>query len=171
MSREAMVKLYSGNNVQPIIYHHECFGWELIQITDTRLVFSRETQDEVYDELVMYENVYLDLIKQKNSLVSPIKPKNKKPFNLLLCLFLFVLCIIPGIIYLVINNKNKETYENELKLYYENVECYKDQLTELNTNMANTLAKSRTLFFSKRKKNVKLVEENMLDKNESQNQK
>ena len=84
---------------------------------------------------------------------------------------MFVLCIIPGIIYLVINNKNKETYENELKLYYENVECYKDQLTELNTNMANTLAKSRTLFLSKRKKNVKLVEENMLDKNESQNQK
>ena len=52
MSREAMVKLYSGDNVQSIIYHHECFGWELIQITDTRLVFSRETQDEVYDELV-----------------------------------------------------------------------------------------------------------------------
>ena len=88
-----------------------------------------------------------------------------------MCLILFILCIIPGIIYLVINNKNKKAYEAELKTYYDNLENYKDELSELNTNMANTLAKSRSLFFSKRNKSVKLVEGNVFDKNESQNQK
>lgn len=169
MSREAMVKFYSDDFVQTIISHHECFGWELIQITDNKLVFSRETQDEVYDELVMYENTYLNLSERKNKLVAPIKPKNKKPFNLFLCLVLFILCIIPGIIYLVINNKNKKAYEAELKIFQDNLEAYKEELTDLNTQMANTLTKSRSLFFSKRKKVTKESAENLFVKSEPQN--
>ena len=159
MSREALVKFYSNSNVHSNIYHYECFGWELIQLTENKLVFSRETQDEVYDELVKYERQYNDLYEQKAKLVDPKKPINSKPFNLLLCLVLFVLFIIPGIIYLIINKKNQDKYAEQLRMYDEDLLAYKDELADLNTQMANILAKSRALFYSKRSELLEQVEQ------------
>ena len=151
MSREAKIVFSSVDNMQQNVNHYECFGWELIQIADQKLVLSRETQDDVYPQLVAYESEYNTCANEKRKMNKPTAPNKLAPFNLILCIILFVLLIVPGVLYVLKYNKEKEEYQARFAQYGKDLANYNTRTAQLTERMANLLLLSRDLFFSKRK--------------------
>lgn len=145
MSRET--KIVYVDDINPVasnktttIKHYESFGWEVLQIDNDEITLSRETQNDKYSELVKYEDEYEEICKQVSQLKRQFK--RTKSYNSKLGFFLFILAVIPFIIYLtlfIINNKKIK----------ENNELLNAEIDKL-INKANKICdESRNLFFSK----------------------
>ena len=150
MSRESKILQAGIWGAEKTVYHYECFGWELIQIADQKLVFSRETQDDVYPQLVAYESEYNTCANEKRKMNKPNPPLRPAAFNLILCIILFICLIVPGVLYVLNYKKEKESYEARYAQYGKDLAHYNTRTAELTERMANLLLLSRDLFFSKR---------------------
>ena len=154
MSRESFLVDVGNNPYQPVIFHYECFGWELIQVHNRTLVFSRETQDAVYQDLVNYELDYNRLNKEKIAMRPPVHPEKVEEMNVLLLIVLFILFIIPGVLYLLKCKKQKEEYEQKVNQYNQALAAFNERTRDLTNQMAAIETQSRVLFFGKREEKV-----------------
>jgi len=108
MSIEEKVVVGSIFEMQYYDKIYKPFGWQSMSFyrvhePDDRWyvrVFSRETQNPVYSKLVEYEKRYKELCTERYSI-------HVGEFDLIPCLFLFVLGIFPLIIFLVSRSRKK----------------------------------------------------------------
>ena len=141
MSRESKI-IECDNGLfeqKEIIWHYECFGWELLSCDESRIVMTRETQNEKIGQLNSYENQYENLL---NNLRLIPKEAPLKKLNGLAVLILLLVFVFPAILYItyILVSNNKIRSNNELLRIQK--EEYKKKINEVCSD-------SRKLFFGR----------------------
>lgn len=167
MSRESKILQAGPWGAQATITHYESFGWELLSLNGNQITMSRETQDEVYPELVKHQTAYEDKLAAYQSMKAPVHPQKPHapmrpaPFKLGLCLILLLIGIVPGALYIAYKvNKNNEykvaceahreaCEENSRKINQMDAE-YTAAREALRAEMDAIATESHAIFFSKR---------------------
>ena len=149
MSRESRIFKATIYNTQKTIEHYESFGWELLSINNDQIVMSRETQNPIYSDLVKAQAEYEETLKEYQSIVNPTKPTEPAPFDFFWCLIGFVALIIPGVIYTVYKNKQKEAYELEYYVYSNKLNVCEQKRKTLKDKMKQIAQDSRANFFAR----------------------
>jgi hypothetical protein len=75
MSREAKIFNEEKKLIPQRVKEYECFGWELLSISNDQVSMTRETQNPIYPDLVKYEFEYELLRERRNALVWPKVPE------------------------------------------------------------------------------------------------
>ncbi len=142
MSRESKILTAGPWGAQATISHYESFGWELLSLNgEDQITMSRETQDEVYADLVKHQAAYEQKMNEFRAVEFelPAEPE----FSFPICLILLLIGLIPGIFYIAYKVSCKHDYEEAIKAHYE-------KLKSLKAEMESIASKSRAIFFSKR---------------------
>lgn len=144
MSRETKIFNCKENKIvtskQDCISHYESFGWEVLQIGETEITMSRETQNPKYAELVKYEDKYNE-INQK--IIQKLSEKqNYKQASVKTALILLLIFVVPGVLYITLKtvSKNKINANNQ---------AIDNEVFELKKQANETMLASKTLFFSR----------------------
>jgi len=141
MSRESkIIETSIGRNSQQIVYDYECFGWELLSLDKEQIVFSRETQNPVYPQLLKHQLAYEEKVNERNALLG--NTFHQKLYNVKLALFLFVLAVVPFILYTVFYYKKKKELDAARN-------ANSEKIAAIEAEMKRITEESRAIFFSK----------------------
>lgn len=149
MSRESKLIKPSAWSAEKTIQHYESFGWELLSFNGDIITMTRETQIPVYAELVRMETKYDELIKKYNSVPYPVKPVAPASFDFGKCCKLLLCLIVPGVIYIVYKNKQKNEYLNANGEFNRKVAEYNKKRETISAEIEKLLVDSRSLFYGK----------------------
>lgn len=167
MSRESKILKAGPWGAQATISHYESFGWELLSLNGDQITMSRETQDEVYADLVKHQAAYEQKMNEYMATKAPVFPAAPKapdapvPFSLGTCAILLLLAILPGALYIAYKVNKKREYEEAMQKHEEAKAAHKKKCTEMtnayNATRANLedemkaiVEESHAIFFSKR---------------------
>lgn len=146
-NKKIETKIVQTNDLFRCIYINESFGWRYVDDNDNNVTFEREIQNtEEFKKIINNENIYYNLTFNKNY-------ENPKKLNVVLLILLFLMFIIPGIIYLVVfylkNKKSsfsKQDYENGLKDFWQksNMLLWESRQLSFGSNNVQLLDFSKT---------------------------
>lgn len=167
MSRESKILEAGPWGVQATISHYESFGWELLSLNGEQITMSRETQDDVYTDLIKHQAAYEEKVNEYNATKAPVFPAAPKapdapvPFSLGTCAILLLLAILPGALYIAYKVNKKREYAEAMQKHAEAVSAHKEKCAAMTNAYKETRAKieaemkaiveeSHAIFFSKR---------------------
>ena len=148
MSRESKILTAGALGAQNTISHYESFGWELLSLNGDQITMSRETQNPVYPQLVGYQARYEEKINELKSLTAPATPE-KPSFSLSRCLFLLLLAVLPGLIYIGVKIAQFVNYNRDRDAYTAEVSFVEKRKQELLAEIDEITRKSRATFFAR----------------------
>ena len=149
MSRESKILDGKAWGVEKTIHHYESFGWELLSLNGNQITMTRETQNPVYADLVKYQAKYEELVCAYRTVRYPEPPEKPTEFKFGLCLFLLVLAVVPGALYIAYKVKKKKEFEEAVKAHVAaKAECDKKK-SDILAEIEKTLNDSRATFFGK----------------------
>ncbi|MDR3263641.1 MAG: hypothetical protein LBT30_04955 [Clostridiales bacterium] len=174
MSRESLILNCDVLQQQQTVHDYESFGWELLNVSDNRISLSRETQNQIYPELLKHQIQYEEIkkkIKGENNYFETIKAPTKPIYKAIYFIILFIISIIFFIIYFNSQNKNtlilgiisiiiiiiyilyitnkKKIYNLENEKYQKTCEEHNITINKLNYEKNKICETSRATFFSK----------------------
>lgn len=139
MSRESKIFISKGN-LQQEVSEYESFGWELLSINGSQVSLTRETQNDVYADLVKFQAEYESL---KDELIHVPQNHDYQPASATTAFILLLLGVFPGVLYIVYKNGEKQ------KVAQTNAEL-EAKRNEIKRKIENVCNTSRATFFSKR---------------------
>ena len=149
MSRESKLIKPTVWSAEKTIQHYESFGWELLSFNGDIITMTRETQIPVYADLVKMETKYDELIKKYNSVPYPVKPVAPASFDFGKCCKLLLCLIVPGVIYIVYKNKQKNAYLEAFGEFNRKVTEYNKERERIAAEIEKLLVDSRSIFYGK----------------------
>jgi hypothetical protein len=149
MSRESKIITSFPFGDETTIKHHESFGWELLSFSGKQAIMTRETQNPVYDQLVIYEEKYYNLVEAYKTVPLPNAPKKPKKFDFSIFFILFLCLIIPSVVYVVIKILQNRKYKKQKGIYESQMDYYHERRNKILSMIKETVANSRTLFFAR----------------------
>jgi len=161
MSRETKILEVERSLIQKGIFHHESFGWEVAYMpypsgSNFILALSRETQNPVYPQLVAYEARYQAVQKEISDLAAELRKLihirngiHIEKFNVGVAILLFILFIIPGIIYVANINKNNAIKQKEFDDLSQRIDDIQANIQSLETELTDIVNESRATFFAR----------------------
>lgn len=141
MSRESKI-FVAKINAQQEIAEYESFGWELLSINGNQVSLTRETQNDVYSDLVKYQAEYESL---NDKLMNISQNHLYKKASVKTACILLLLGIVPGVLYILYKNNQKQ----QINQVNAELEVERKELIEKINEVCNT---SRAVFFSKKQK-------------------
>ena len=151
MSREAKILKPGEMGLEKTVHHYESFGWELLSLSGDTIALSRDTQNPVYTTLVRNEIKYNKLVKEYNEMQPPVPPMEHARFKFGKFLLLFILGVVPGIIYIGCKIKHKRQNEAANAKYQRDLERFDESKAEALDVIAKLLKESRATFFARQK--------------------
>ena len=148
MSRESKIFTPTTHNIQETITRYEAFGWELLSLDGSRITMSRETQNPVYTELVKHQAKYEELDREYHSFRHPKQP-SKPESSCFTYVMLYLLFIVPGVLYTAYKIRENDKYEEALEAYNAELERIKNRKDEILKEMEQIALDSRAIFFSR----------------------
>lgn len=100
-------------NQQELVDMYSCFGWQTISLTDNRVTMNREVNINNYVELTRLEKEF------ESHKCAAERAYVKSQIDIKLTIFLILIFIFPGVIYLVVKSKWKKRLLEENKLMHE----------------------------------------------------
>lgn len=151
-NKKIETKMVRTNDEFRCIYVNESFGWKYIDIISENestnlVIFKREILNtEEFKQIIANENEYYNLTFKRYY-------EEKKKLNIFLCILLFLLFIIPGIIYLVVHfvtttkpKITEEEYKASVNEFWRksNILLWESRRLSFNTKNLNLLDYSKT---------------------------
>ena len=151
MSREAKILKPGEMGLEKTVHHYESFGWELLSLNGDTIALSRDTQNPVYTTLVRNEIKYNKLVKEYNEMEEPIPPVEHTRFKFGKFLILFILGVIPGIIYIGRKSSHKRQDVAANAKYQRDLNRFEESKKEALDTIAKLLKESRATFYSRKR--------------------